>query len=82
MRHAHRITVTIETHGAAIDDREHGAAAAILRQVARGIADEMHVLEFPDAYQPRGNEAAGEGGRVLYDANGNKCGRLTIRRAD
>lgn len=79
MRHAHTITITIETSNDAFEECEHGEAARILRQVARGIGDGRHALEMPGAQVCTAGEAAGDG-RKLYDSNGNACGLLKIER--
>lgn len=64
MRTRKRITITIETHGAAFDDHAGGEIAKQLRHIARRFADDT----------PRDWR---DDGKVL-DTNGNACGRVTI----
>lgn len=59
-----RITLVIETNGAAFDDCEHGEIARILRTTAKSFAEQSR--DWRDS------------GKLL-DINGNTCGRVDIK---
>ncbi len=71
MRTRKRITITLETHGAAFDDCEHGEIARIIRNVARSIADNTFDIDG----SPR-LHVLYDG--TLLDTNGNTCGHVTV----
>jgi len=81
MRHAHTITITIETDNAAFDECERGEVARILRTLARDIGSGAQPLDMPGAQVCTANEIAGDG-RKLHDTNGNACGRVRSLRND
>ena len=63
MRETKRITITLETPGAAFDDCEHGEIAKIIRGIAK------HFAEQTRDWRDSGN---------LLDTNGNTCGHVTV----
>jgi hypothetical protein len=64
MRQRKRITISIETAGAAFDDHEGGEIAKQLRHIAKRFADDT----------PRDRRDNG----VVLDTNGSICGLVTI----